>query len=370
LVWQIADDAAWFPDRDRCYRHYCGASAQKRGKSWTPKTTTGSVLSSRGTASDAVGRLQRLFDHRLFWTFRQYADGDRVWGVIPLGPLEHLVRPIETGEQYQIFAFCSSTGCEYPDFLRYQLTERFFRISHCVRCSVPMSKVTADEIRCFDQRILPRGTAFLSCACGYPVWRMDSVSYRSAFSKIYAAFGSWKRTQRLKAAGGNHTKLELQDISALQLGRCLYCNAKFSDACPHSIDHLLPVTQGGSDFAFNIVLACRNCNSRRGNIPFRTFCRILSTAQNGRILASLQRRVVAFEEQGATEALDGFIRGLAAHDPKHARYALIRQMGVGARRNASLNRLLPVTPAAILKRAASLTKSRDGEAYLLKESTC
>ncbi len=43
--------------------------------------------------------------------------------------------------------------------------------------------------------------------------------------------------------------------------RCRYCGAKDR---PLTIDHLVPRSQGGSDFIENLVVCCRNCNSRKG----------------------------------------------------------------------------------------------------------
>jgi hypothetical protein len=45
-------------------------------------------------------------------------------------------------------------------------------------------------------------------------------------------------------------------------------------------DRLLALNQGGGDWPLNIVLACRSCNSSRCDLLFRTFCRMLSPAQN------------------------------------------------------------------------------------------
>ncbi|MFX0113634.1 MAG: HNH endonuclease, partial [Candidatus Hodarchaeota archaeon] len=42
---------------------------------------------------------------------------------------------------------------------------------------------------------------------------------------------------------------------------CIYCESK-----NHlSIDHLIPQSRGGSDSGDNVVLACKSCNSSKGN---------------------------------------------------------------------------------------------------------
>ena len=48
--------------------------------------------------------------------------------------------------------------------------------------------------------------------------------------------------------------------------RCEYCHADERwQFIRFTIDHVLPLSAGGSDDADNLALACRNCNERRGN---------------------------------------------------------------------------------------------------------
>ena len=48
--------------------------------------------------------------------------------------------------------------------------------------------------------------------------------------------------------------------------RCEYCHADERwQFIRFTIDHVLPLSAGGSGDADNLALACRNCNERRGN---------------------------------------------------------------------------------------------------------
>jgi hypothetical protein len=138
-------------------------------------------------------------------------------------------------------------------------------------------------------------------------------------------------------------------VLALQDGRCIYCNALFTDEKRPSEDHLLSVSKGGSDWALNIVLACWRCNSRRTYIPFRTFCKLLSPTQNKRILANLKRRLLAIDTKSTPrEAFLCFEEGLAMHSPQT--YSELYTLDTrSARRNIEINKLLPRTATAILK---------------------
>ncbi len=50
----------------------------------------------------------------------------------------------------------------------------------------------------------------------------------------------------------------------MQEGRCFYCNSvvKF---CWSSVEHIVPVSKGGTYSASNMVMACRGCNGDKGS---------------------------------------------------------------------------------------------------------
>jgi hypothetical protein len=46
--------------------------------------------------------------------------------------------------------------------------------------------------------------------------------------------------------------------------RCVYCGAKAADK-PIEVDHVVPVSKGGSDHESNLVAACFDCNSGKSD---------------------------------------------------------------------------------------------------------
>jgi 5-methylcytosine-specific restriction endonuclease McrA len=46
---------------------------------------------------------------------------------------------------------------------------------------------------------------------------------------------------------------------------CHLCGAPFTDDNRPTLDHIIPVSQGGLNHVHNIRLACAPCNSRRGD---------------------------------------------------------------------------------------------------------
>lgn len=64
--------------------------------------------------------------------------------------------------------------------------------------------------------------------------------------------------------GALSEKLEKAEIIKLyyeQNGRCYYCNGDISDDA--TLDHVVPVSEGGENLLRNIVLACMKCNSQK-----------------------------------------------------------------------------------------------------------
>jgi len=54
---------------------------------------------------------------------------------------------------------------------------------------------------------------------------------------------------------------------------CLYCLTDLHDATPQDItlDHLIPVSSGGSNSERNLVTCCRHCNCSRQDKPLTRF---------------------------------------------------------------------------------------------------
>jgi len=67
----------------------------------------------------------------------------------------------------------------------------------------------------------------------------------------------------MNAKRKNRKKWELIRRSGSRWGKCHYCGAQcaFSEL---TLDHIVPVADGGSNSLDNLVLACRPCNVRKG----------------------------------------------------------------------------------------------------------
>jgi 5-methylcytosine-specific restriction endonuclease McrA len=74
-----------------------------------------------------------------------------------------------------------------------------------------------------------------------------------------------RKRRALKAgAEGTHTIEDLKYIYNHQQGKCLRCK-KFILFEKITVDHIVPLSWGGSDYPSNIQLLCRRCNSSKSN---------------------------------------------------------------------------------------------------------
>ncbi len=98
-------------------------------------------------------------------------------------------------------------------------------------------------------------------------------------------------TQLMQNAGMTGTQYQEGDLLGWQLRSyvfhrdghvCAYCGRR--DAERYELDHIVPRSRGGSDRASNLVVACSDCNSAKGNAPVTEFL-----ADNPDTLAAIRR---------------------------------------------------------------------------------
>jgi 5-methylcytosine-specific restriction endonuclease McrA len=51
---------------------------------------------------------------------------------------------------------------------------------------------------------------------------------------------------------------------------CIYCGTKLTKENA-TADHIVPISKGGNNTQINLIVCCKDCNSERGNLSFKTF---------------------------------------------------------------------------------------------------
>jgi 5-methylcytosine-specific restriction endonuclease McrA len=88
---------------------------------------------------------------------------------------------------------------------------------------------------------------------------------------------SHRRRVRKLAAEGNHTADDIQALCAKQHGKCANCRRGIGRC--FEVDHIQPLTKGGSNWPSNLQLLCPRCNRKKHNKDPIAWAR-----ENGRLL--------------------------------------------------------------------------------------
>ena len=80
-----------------------------------------------------------------------------------------------------------------------------------------------------------------------------------------------KHARRAKMVG-RYTAEDIAAIISEQDGCCYYCGRAISrDRKERHVDHMTPVSRGGTNWPDNIVVACADCNLRKGALTADEF---------------------------------------------------------------------------------------------------
>jgi 5-methylcytosine-specific restriction endonuclease McrA len=75
-----------------------------------------------------------------------------------------------------------------------------------------------------------------------------------------------RRRARLIAAPGRHTGGDIRAQMKRQKGRCYYCSKEVGDS--YTVEHVIPLSRGGTNDPSNLVIACASCNfSKQNKLP-------------------------------------------------------------------------------------------------------
>lgn len=73
------------------------------------------------------------------------------------------------------------------------------------------------------------------------------------------------RKALVRGAIGTHTSEDLRQILAMQKNKCAHCRTKFTGGCKATLDHIIAIKNGGSNFRNNLQFLCGPCNSSKGS---------------------------------------------------------------------------------------------------------
>jgi 5-methylcytosine-specific restriction endonuclease McrA len=116
-----------------------------------------------------------------------------------------------------------------------------------------------------------------------PEWRKALSEGRKASDKckgenLYNWKGGKENQRRLnklrhyrKQAAGKLDFEYLEILLKLQKNKCYYCNTELKAGRGTAIEHLIPLSKGGSNKWINLVYSCNSCNSKKRTLTLADF---------------------------------------------------------------------------------------------------
>ncbi len=82
-------------------------------------------------------------------------------------------------------------------------------------------------------------------------WAKDNPDKKRIQSQI--------RRSRKRGAEGSHTFVQLMELLAKQDFKCVGCDELLGEN--RTVDHIIPLSKGGTNWIFNLQWLCKSCNS-------------------------------------------------------------------------------------------------------------
>ena len=111
------------------------------------------------------------------------------------------------------------------------------------------------------EKVLARNRATRAAAWSDPIKREEMRERTRRWAGKNAdriRANSSNRRARLRGAAGSYTHKDVQEIHRLQCGKCAACRCSLKKG--YEVDHIVPVSRGGSNSRKNIQLLCVRCN--------------------------------------------------------------------------------------------------------------
>ena len=145
------------------------------------------------------------------------------------------------------------------------VSERQVSTHRCVTCNLNVSLQWAKENRC-KRNAWARNS-----------YTKEKDAVRPSRTKEFFSAKQAKRRSKIYNSAGTHTKDDILKILAMQNGKCINCNVIIYRG--FHVDHIHPISKGGSNSKENLQCLCAACNRSKYNKLPEVWAR-----ENGRLL--------------------------------------------------------------------------------------
>lgn len=105
--------------------------------------------------------------------------------------------------------------------------------------------------------------------CRYELEKESNSTYlKTEAGKISSASRKGKRTSRIRGTENSTiSRASLSELKLKQDNKCAYCNTLLDYSIPRAVhlDHVVPLSKGGTHTIDNVVWACSSCNLAKGD---------------------------------------------------------------------------------------------------------
>lgn len=166
---------------------------------------------------------------------------------------------------------CSACGVEKPATVEYFSPQRKYLNRRCKPCANAAAKAwrlaNLDKARANDK--VHREANADKKRATTKAWQLaNPEKQRSCAKSWYLAnpqkhrAKSARRRAHTRNATGSHTAADIARLHAEQSGLCSYCS--ISLPLGYHVDHVVPLSRGGSNAPDNLRLTCPRCNLSKG----------------------------------------------------------------------------------------------------------
>jgi 5-methylcytosine-specific restriction endonuclease McrA len=181
--------------------------------------------------------------------------------VMPINPTPQIILRKEARAQ-GLKRYFTGKSCKWG-----HISERLVSSGECITCNQlrqvsDAGKATAKRYRQGPKRLAAQ-RRYYKTPHGQIAKKRGIKKFRqSPKGKISTTFHINLRRARLLAAEGTFTVEQLQKLLDTQK-KCHICGKRFTKKDPATLDHVIPISNGGRHEASNIALAHKSCNSRK-----------------------------------------------------------------------------------------------------------
>lgn len=146
--------------------------------------------------------------------------------------------------------------------------ERFVGNRQCIECGRAhnhrfyAANIDAQRIRCRENARANKGKIREKRLLNPDVWRRACAKWARKYPEKKQALNARRRARKY-ASGENYSPADIADILKGQHGKCAYCKIDLSRTIRH-VDHIVPLSAGGTNGRRNLQLLCHTCNHSKG----------------------------------------------------------------------------------------------------------